>query len=181
MLERIVGGAPRVPNHDLLDLGARGVGLLADARDVDRHLPPAIDRIARVEDLRLDDLAATFLRAEVGLGHEHLADRDQAGLQRVAAARDDGGEKVLRDLDVDAGAVAGLAVRVDRAAMPDRAQGVDARLDHVAASLAIQRRDQADAARVVLVDGRVGAGECRAVGVPRGEELWAGLEGGIGH
>ena len=34
-------------------------------------------------------------------------------------------EEVLRDLDVDAGAVAGLAVGVDRAAVPDRLQRLD--------------------------------------------------------
>ena len=51
---------------------------------------------------------------------------------------------------MDAGAVAGLAVGVDRAAVPDRAQRVDAGLDHLAPRLAVDRGDEADAAGVVL-------------------------------
>jgi len=43
---------------------------------------------------------------------------------------------------MDAGAVAGLAVGIDRATMPDRAQGVDAGNHDVAACLAVQRRNQ---------------------------------------
>ena len=57
---------------------------------------------------------------------------------------------------MDAGAVAGLAVGIDRAAMPDRLQRIDAGLHHVAALFAVQRRDQADAAGVVLLRGVVG-------------------------
>src|SRR6201746_192930 len=38
----------------------------------------------------------------------------------AAAAGDGAGEEVLRDFDMDAGAVAGLAVGVDGAAMPHR-------------------------------------------------------------
>jgi hypothetical protein len=57
-------------------------------------------------------------------------------------------EEVLRDLDVDARAVAGLAVGVDGAAMPHRLQRIDARHHDVAASLAVERHDQADAAGV---------------------------------
>ena len=51
---------------------------------------------------------------------------------------------------MDAGAVTGLAVGVDRAAVPDRAQRIDARLHHLAPRLAVDRRDEADAAGVVL-------------------------------
>ena len=52
------------------------------------------------------------------------------------------GEEILRDFDMDAGAVAGLAVGIDRAAMPDRLQRIDAGLHHVAALLAVERRDR---------------------------------------
>src|SRR3546814_1801630 len=37
-------------DHDLLDLGARRLRLLADHRHVDRHLAPAVDRVARADD-----------------------------------------------------------------------------------------------------------------------------------
>jgi hypothetical protein len=74
----------------------------------------------------------------------------------VAAALHDLGEEVLRHLDMDAGAVAGLAVGIDRAAVPDRLQRVDAGLHDAAMRLAIQRGDQTDAAGIVLggVDAR---------------------------
>src|SRR5262249_46636907 len=56
---------------------------------------------------------------------------------------------------MDAGAVAGLAVRVDRAAMPDRAKRFDALLDDIAPRLAVDRRDEPDSARIVLHRGIV--------------------------
>ncbi len=67
-------------------------------------------------------------------------------------------EEILRDLDMDAGAVAGLAVGVDRAAMPHRLQRIDARRHHVAAALAVQRHDQPDAAGIDLLGGVVAIG-----------------------
>ncbi len=49
-----------------------------------------------------------------------------------------------------AGAVAGLAVGIHRAAVPHRLQRVDAGLHHLSPRLAVQRGDQADAAGIVL-------------------------------
>ena len=63
-------------------------------------------------------------------------------------------EEILRDLHMDAGPVAGLAVGIDRAAMPDRLQRRDRRLHHLAARLAVERGDEPDAAGVMLV-GRI--------------------------
>src|SRR5262249_38412025 len=62
-------------------------------------------------------------------------------------------EEVLRDLDVDACPVAGLAVGIDRTAMPHRLERGDRRLDHLAPRLPVDRRDEADAAGIVLVGG----------------------------
>src|SRR6185437_6553208 len=94
-LELLLARPLGVPDHDLLDLGPRRVVLLSDAGVVDRHLPPAIDRIAEIQDLGLDDLPAALLRAKCGLGQELLADRDRAGLPLVAAALHDLGEEIL--------------------------------------------------------------------------------------
>ena len=63
-------------------------------------------------------------------------------------ARDRSSKKSLRQIDMHAGAVAGLAVGIDRAAMPDRLQRIDGRVDDPAARLAVGRRDQADAAGI---------------------------------
>ena len=55
----------------------------------------------------------------------------------------------VADLDVNAGAVAGLAVGVHGAAMPDRLERLDAGFHHLAPRLAVVRRDQPDAAGIV--------------------------------
>ena len=90
--------------------------LLADHRSVDRHLPPAQNGIAEAEDLGLDDGPAALLPGEVGARQEHHADREAAADVLVAVQLLP--EEALRDLEIDAGAIARFAVCVDRAAMP---------------------------------------------------------------
>ena len=121
------------------------------------------DGVAEAEDLGLDDRAAALLRGEVGARQEHHADREAP--RHVLVAVQLLPEEVLRDLDMDAGAVAGLAVGVDRAAVPDRLQRLDRRLDHLAPRLAVDRGDEADAAGVVLVGRVVEAVACQMSGV----------------
>src|SRR5262249_1875710 len=60
-------------------------------------------------------------------------------------------EELLGDLDMDAGAVAGLAVSIDRAAVPERLQRLDGQFDDLASWLAVARRDQPYAARIMLL------------------------------
>ena len=81
--------------------------------------------------------------------------RELAAADLLAGAADILAEEILRDLHMDAGAVAGLAVGIDGAAVPDRLQRGDAVLDHLAARLAVERGDQPDAAGIVLVGGIV--------------------------
>ena len=153
-LEGVLVDAAVLADHDLLDLGARRVGLLADDVDVDRHLAPAVDGVARLEDLGLDDAAAALLGLEVGLGKEDHADGEALVARLVPGVADMLDEEVLRDLQVDAGAVAGLPVGVDGAAVPHLLQGADA-VDHdLAAGHAVDGGDETDAAGVVLF-GRV--------------------------
>ncbi len=52
---------------------------------------------------------------------------------------------------MDACAVAGLAVRVHSAAMPDRFQRFDAAFDHLTAGFAVDGDDKADAAGRMLI------------------------------
>ena len=174
-LELVLVDALRVADDDLLDLGPGGRGLLAQHRGVDRHLAPATDRVAEAQDLALDDGAAGLLLVEAGARQEHHADGDAlVGADRTL---DLALEEILRDLDVDAGTVAGLAVGVDRTAVPDRLERLDA-LDHdLAARLAVDRDDATDATGVVLVGGIVEAVLRQVLGVapPAGDELGAAL------
>ena len=158
-LELVVAHVLGVADDDLLDLGPRGDRLLADHRGVDRHLAPAQDGVAEAEDLGLHDRAAALLAGEVGARQEHHADREAP--RHILVAVQLLPEKVLRDLEIDPGAVAGLAVGIDRAAMPHRAQGIDRRLDHLAPRLAVDRGHEADPARGVLVGRIVQAMACQ--------------------
>ena len=54
--------------YDLLDFGARRIGLLADDGDVHRHLAPAIEIEAEAQHFGFDDGAAGFLGAVIGAG-----------------------------------------------------------------------------------------------------------------
>ena len=142
-------------DHDLLDLRPRGVGLFADHLGVHRNLAPAVDHQAGLQDLALDDDPAALLGAKVGARQEDHADADQVLARVVAGQRDLLLEEGLGDLHVDAGAVAGLAVGIDRATVPDRLERLDPGLDHLAPRPAVDRGDQADAAGVVLLGGIV--------------------------
>ncbi len=152
-----VGAAPsvRVGDHDLLDLGPGGDRLFADDGGVHRHLAPAENAVAKAQDLGLDDGATALLCREVGARQEDHADRNRP--PRFLGAMGLLQEEVLGDRQIDAGAVAGLAVGVDGAAMPDRLQCIDRRDHDIAPGLAIDSRDEPDAASVTLVGGRVHA------------------------
>src|SRR3546814_7753044 len=72
----------------LLDLRTRALRLFANDGDVDRHLPPAIDGVAGVDDLGFNDGAAGFLRRKVRAREEHHADRKAVGQGLVTRIRD---------------------------------------------------------------------------------------------
>ena len=146
-----------VRDQDLLDGGPGDVGLLAQHGDVHRHLAPAVDVVAEPQHLGLDDGAAGLLGIEIGPRQEHLADRQQRVLGLVAGAPDLIPEEVHGDLQMDARTIAGLAVGVDGAPVPDRLQGGAGVLDHVAPGPAVDGGDQADAAGGVLGVGQIHA------------------------
>ena len=155
-LQRLAFEAGRRGEHDLLDLRARGVGLVADNGGVHRDLAPAVEVEAEAQRLGFDDGSGGLLGGQVGAWQEDLADSDRARAQGVADAADLLGEEVLRHRNQHAGPVAGLAVGVDGPAVPDRLQRLDRQLDHLAARLAVDRADQTDAAGVVLLRRIVG-------------------------
>jgi hypothetical protein len=73
----------------------------------------------------------------------------------MASSRDMVAEKFLRYLDKDAGAVAGHAVGIDRAPVPQRLQRLDTGFDNLAARFAVDRGDQADATGILAVDIKI--------------------------
>ncbi len=122
---------------------------------IDRHVAPAQHRLA----LGLDDALDHGLAGVAGglaLGQEHHADAVVAGLRQLDAelARHRT-EEAVRDLDQDTGTVAGERVRPDRAAVVEIHQDLETLADQVVALVTLDVRDEADAARVVLVRGVV--------------------------
>ena len=139
-------------DQDLFDLGARRIGLFAQHRGIHRHMAPAIDVVAHAQNFGFHDGPAAFLRAKIGARQEDLADRDQlvhVGLMPGAA--DLIVEELDRDLHVDARAVARLAIGINGTTVPDRAQGINARVHDLAARLARNRHDQTHAAGRMFV------------------------------
>ena len=141
-----------VRDQDLFDLGPGSIGLLAQNAGVYRHMAPAIDVIAFAQHLGFNDGPANLLSAEIGPRQEHHAHGNQlVVIGGVARALDLIIEERHRDLDVDARAIARLAIRINRAPVPDSFQSIDAILDNLTAFLAIDRNDQPNAARGMFV------------------------------
>src|SRR5690606_21662285 len=114
-----------IVDDDLLAFGARGMCLLAQGAGIGRNLAPAIDAVAVVQDLPFHDDAAAFLCGHVGPGQEDHADADLPIFRAVAGPLHVSAKELVRNLDMNTGAVAGLAVRIDCSAMPDGLQGLD--------------------------------------------------------
>ena len=136
-----------VRDDNLLDLGAGSVGLVTQNADIDGHMAPAIDVVAHAQHFGFHDRAAGFLRTEIGARQEDLTDRHQLIHARFMAGATDLIVKELhRDLHMDARAIAGAAISIDRAAVPHGPQGVDAVVHHLPRGLAVDRHDKTHAA-----------------------------------
>ena len=146
-LEGFLVDALGIGNQDLLDLWSCRVGLLAQDADIDRDMPPAVDRVSHLENLGLDDGSAGLLRTEIRSRQEDLAHGHELVRSRlVSGAPHLVMEERHRYLHVDAGPVTGLAVSVNGTPMPHRLQGVYAILDDLPRGLAVNRDNEADAA-----------------------------------
>ena len=161
LIQRAFGRA-RPGDHHLFDFRAGFLRLAPDDRDIDRHLPPAINEQPGADQLRLHDRTACILRAQIGARQEHHADRKPPVAQRMAARADRAGEELHRQVEQQARAIAGFPVSVDRPAMPDRGQRLDRAIDHAARRLARNLADQPDAAGIVLAIGMVHPFRCKA-------------------
>mgnify|MGYP006446500315 CR=1 FL=1 len=150
-LKRVGVPALGVGEQDLLDGRSGGGGLFAQARGVDGHLAPAIERQPGAQDLGLHDGPAALLGGEVGARQEDHAHADPSLFaDMVAGSRHQGAEKALGDAGTQPGAVAGLAVGVHRAAVPDRLERVDREFHGLAAFAAMDVGHKTDPARIAL-------------------------------
>src|SRR3546814_12219621 len=100
--------------------------------DINRHLPPAIDGVAGVDDLGFNDSAAGFLRRKIRAREKHHADRKAVGQGLVTRIGDRIVEEADGQVHVDASAIASLAVRSHRATVPTRLPRTNGRGDNAA-------------------------------------------------
>jgi hypothetical protein len=135
-------------DEQLADVRARLVGGIADVVGVDRDVAPAEDALALDAHIDLEQLLDLAPMQHV-LGQE--AHRHAVAAGRRELEVDGGAEERVRELDEDAGTVAGADVRALRAAMLQIVERLQ-RLDHhVVPGHVVQARDHGDATGVVFV------------------------------
>ena len=138
---------------------------LAQRRIVRRHLAPAQQRHALALDLLGPDVADHLSPIRIAR-HEERADGVFAGLgQGETEPLRLLGEELVRDLDQDAGAVAGARVGADRAAMLEIAQDGEGILDQLVRGAALDVGNEADAAGILFERGIVKSLRRRQPGV----------------
>ena len=148
-LQRAFGG------HDqVLDVGRVEVGGDADVVLVDRDVAPADHALALVRDGLLEELLE--LRPPLLVPRQE-ADAHPVGARRREVLPDQAAHQRVGHLEQDPGAVAGVRVGPRGAAVLEVLQGDDRPLDGLVRRLAVQTRDERDAACIVLVCGVVEA------------------------
>ena len=148
--------------HNLFDLGTCGIRLVAKCVRVHRHLPPAIDHMTNRKNLLLDNATAAFLCGKVGAWQEDHADSQSAAIIVVTCTGDMLDKEVTRNLDMDAGTIAGHAVGIDSATVPDRLKRLDRRINDRTGRLAVACGHKADTAGIVLHLRAIDPGICQA-------------------
>ncbi|MBS1216013.1 MAG: hypothetical protein H6R20_987 [Proteobacteria bacterium] len=168
-LQRVGDGDARaatdehLPDHGLELL--RGLGQVGV---VDGHVTPAEQHLALVLD-RPFDLVLAREPARGLLRQEDHPDTVLArGREGHALLRHLLAEELVRHLDEDAGPVAQLRVETDRTPVNEVLEDLKTLVDDRMAFLPLDVRDEADAARVVLVLGVVEALRLRERGVVHG-------------
>ena len=138
-------------DEDLLDVGLRSARHAADGRAVDGRVAPAEHGEAFFADDALEDAFAlqARLRLHRQEGHAHAV--FAGGRQGEAELGAFAGEELVRDLDQDAGAVAGFRIAAAGAAVGQVDQNLNALDDDVVRFLALDVGDEADAAGIVFV------------------------------
>ena len=138
-------------DDEVSDTGRDGSRRLADLRHDERHVAPRDDALAFVGDGALDERLE--LGAAVRVGRQE-ADRDAVLAGRRQLGVDHAAEEFVGQLDQDPGAVARPRVGAGGAAVLEVLERPDRAHDGLVARDAVELRDRADPAGVVLV-GRV--------------------------
>ena len=147
--------APAAGDEHLADVRLLLPRRPAQARPVGRHVAPAEQRLPLLCDHLRDDAVNPQPQVVVG-GQEAHADAVFAGAGKLdpRLARQDLQRRV-RDLDQHAGAVAGVRVAAQGAAVVEAGQHLQGVVEQAARSAAVHVDDKADPARIVLVRGVV--------------------------
>jgi hypothetical protein len=141
---------PAHPDVDLAEHRHHRAGLGADVGGVGRDVAPAQDALALGGDRVLEDLLAGGALGAVRR-QEHLADAVAAAARHLEAeAQALGLEEAVRELEHDAGAVAGIRIGAAGGAMGQPAQHLEALLDDASRLFAFDMGDEADATGVLL-------------------------------
>jgi hypothetical protein len=152
-VQRALVGRRRHPHQPQVQLAEHRHHLLgggADHAGVDRHVAPAQHPLALGRDHLLEDPLARGARGGIGR-QEHLADAVAAAPRHVEAQPQALGlEEPVRELQRDAGAVAGVGIGAARAAVGQPVEHPQRVLDDAPRLLTLDVGDEADATRVVL-------------------------------
>ena len=150
---------------------------LAERRIVGRHLAPAEQRQPLARDHLGIDVADDLPPIMVAR-HEQIADRVFARLRQLDAELGGLlGEKLVRDLHQDAGAVAHARIGADRAAMLQIAENAQTVFDDLVRLAALDVGDEADAAGVLVERRIVQAMRGRRAGIGGGGAQQRGVAG----
>ncbi len=159
--------ARQVTNKDLLNFGAGCVGFFTNAGGVYWHLPPAVNTVPKCQNLGFDNLAALFLRHKIGLGQEYLPNGNGAIARAVTRTGNGIGKEFLRNFHMNASTIAGLAIGIDRATVPDGFQGGNTGLHHLAAAFAIKGCHKTNTTGIALICRVIQPIQRLHIGIPR--------------
>ena len=135
----------------MLNFRACILRLLANNRDIDRRLTPAIDVKAKMQNLSLNNRPSCLLHAKICTWQENLPNADRILRRLMPGAAHLIAEKGLRHLEADTRAITCLTIGIDRAPVPDILERFDTHFNDFTARLTVQRSNQANTASAMLI------------------------------
>jgi hypothetical protein len=153
-LQLVLGHAWRTAEEDLFNVGLRGPCQPSDGVGGDRRVTPAED----IEYFFLGDAFDDSLAAQAGVGFDGEKDHSNAVLAGLRKRKAELGafllEELVRNLDGDAGTVAGLRIAAAGPAMGKIDEDLNALLNDVVARHTLKAGNEAHSTGVAL-EGRI--------------------------